>query len=261
MRTVRMTIPNNYGEPLMTTLLIKPAPETKSKYAYHSGYNGPHDFKTQIGILRDLWPDLNPEPALRYFHDVYAALKKPEWVEGAFAIVKPGIWDRQYGSEVDIVLEALFNRHSKDAHPYNGEFICPQHLKRTEQTNIGMRELIKQQSESDILVVGAQFGLNRQCKSLADMAPQKMAPGEYCSDTRNTALMFITHQDTRLKNPYDIGAQIFGDTHQDTDKVNDPRRINFEIVRNKRVVLVEPVGKASHALGIPTFWVPPTTTN
>ena len=139
--------------------------EIPSNCGYSSGYRNPIEISTQIDILRSRWPSLNPDPALRYMREIYQTLQLPDWVEGPFALIRPGFFSNIYGEELEEVLKAMA-KSSDDFRNYRKGQLGPKYLRQSERTLSKLRTLMERQPGSDILISVAQFGIRHHGRSV-----------------------------------------------------------------------------------------------
>lgn len=183
--------------------------EEKSSYRYLSGYRKPVEVSDQVDILRSHWPQLNPDLALRYLREVYPTIQLPSWVEGPFALIRPGFFSDQYGEELAEVLKALAkDRQGKFVNYREGQ-LSPEYLQQSERTLSHLGALVKQQPESDILISPAQFGIRHRGRSIR-RAREVFVAGEYGKGAKDVGTMLLTHP-TRLQHLDDLWIDCAGD--------------------------------------------------
>ncbi|MFA7653447.1 MAG: hypothetical protein WCX97_00175 [Candidatus Magasanikbacteria bacterium] len=190
--------------------------EARSRYGYLSGYKGPGAITDQIDILRKHWPTLNPDAALRYYREVYSTLAHPGWVEGAFALIRPGFFSDKYGEEVGEVLEAIKKDRGGKFHNYREGQLNEQHLRQLASTLAATRALVERQPNSDILIVGANFGIRypqgdgTHIVSSVRRAREKVTAGEFGLGAKDGSTMLLTNP-IRLQHFDDLWIDLPGD--------------------------------------------------
>lgn len=163
------------------------------------GYKTPLPVEAQIDILRSHWPQLNPDKAVRYTREVYPTLQVPGWVEGLFAVIRPGFFGKEYEEEVEEVLSALTRDQGLQKRIF---FKQVNKLEIAERTINAYRKILEQQNGSDILIVGSQFGIRYRWNS-ANQARKSFGASEFGQDIKGAALMALTNPD-RLKYTCDL---------------------------------------------------------
>ena len=187
--------------------------EVRSGYGYRSGYRKPVQISDQIDILRSHWPQLNPDGAIRYMKEVYLTLQLPDWVEGPFALIRPGFFSEKYGEELEEVFKAL----AKDL---NGKFVNyhegqlgSDHLRQSAKTISAMVLAMEQQPDSDILILGEQFGIRHRGRSVRRACEViQGTPGEFGEGTKNVGTMLLTNP-SRLQHLDDLWIDCAGDEY------------------------------------------------
>lgn len=193
--------------------------EEKSNYGYLSGYRKPVEISDQIDILRSHWPELDPDLALRYMHEVYPTLQLPGWVEGPFAIIRPGFFSDRYGEELVEVLKALVRARKGQFCNYHENHFGPEYLRQSERTLSKLRALVEQQSGSDILISPAQFGIRHRGRSVR-RGREVFVVGEYGSGAKDVGTMLLTNP-IRLQQSEDLWIDCAGDEFVlDADEFN-----------------------------------------
>ncbi len=183
--------------------------EVASNYGYYSGYTKPRPASDQIDILRSHWPQLNPDPVIKYMRDVYLRLQLPNWVEGAFVIIRRGYFSDQYGEEVVELFKALSkDRKGKFYNDYEGR-MGPEYLRQNEATLAMLARLMEQQPDSDLLMLPAQFGIRFRGRSVRRVR-EIYTNGEFGLGTKDSGTMLLTH-DNRLRATRDLSVDLAGD--------------------------------------------------
>lgn len=188
--------------------------EVPSSYGYLSGYKKPIEITGQIDILRAYWPDLNPDKAIAYMRDVYPTLQLPSWVEGPFALIRPGFFSNKYGEELEEVLKALKKaRNGKFVNYCEGK-IGPEHLIQTDESLVAMAYIIARQPDSDIIIVPEQFGIGHRGRSVRRAGVYiKNTPLEFGEGSKNIGTMILTHPN-RLARFDDLWMDCPGDRYR-----------------------------------------------
>lgn len=185
--------------------------EVKSNYGYLSGYKKPIGITDQIDILRSHWPSLNPDAALRYYHERYPTLRFPDWVEGPFALIRPGFFSDKYGEELMEILKAIAKDRKGKLDNYREGCLGEEYLRQTERTLTKIRELCEQQPGSDILIVSEQFGIHYRGRSV-HKAREVFVPSEYGEGAKNVGTMILTNP-IRLQHFNDLWINCAGDKY------------------------------------------------
>jgi len=122
-------------------------------------YPSPCPVEEQCAILRNAWPRLNPDGAMRFMRDRYPDLKRqlPGWVEGPFLIPHPGIY---HAGHLDMLGEILSKLAAVDG--LGAQIACKgstmERFRENPLLTEAWRKLLVQQQGSCIIVVFAQFG-------------------------------------------------------------------------------------------------------
>jgi len=185
--------------------------EVPSNYGYFSGYQTPAPITDQIDILRSHWPNLNPDHAIRYMREVYPTLQLPSWVEGPFALIRPGFFSNLYGEELEEIFKALAKaRHGKFVNYRKGR-LGPEYLRQHARTISMMAKILKQQPGSDIIIVPEQFGIRHRGRSVRRTREVFVAP-EFGEGAKNVGTMILTNPN-RLQHYDDLWIDCAGDEY------------------------------------------------
>lgn len=183
--------------------------EVQSKYGYLSGYRKPISITDQIDILRSHWPTLNPDSALRFMREVYGTLQFPEWIEGPFAIIRPGFFSDKYGEELEEIFKALVkDRKGKFQNYWEGQ-LGLEYLQQTEPTLGKLAMLMEQQPGSDILITAAQFGIRHRGRSVR-RACEVLIGSEFGLGAKDNGTMILTNP-IRIQHVDDLWIDCSGD--------------------------------------------------
>lgn len=185
--------------------------EVESSYGYLSGYKKPHSIEEQIEILRFHWPQLNPDKAIHYMEKAYSKLKFPEWIEGPFAIIRPGFFSNIYGEEVEEILKAFKKARKGKFVNYRKGQLGSNFLQQHQRTVLYLKKLSKAQNESDILIEPAQFGIRHRGKSVR-RAREVFVRDEYGSGAKDIGTKLLTHPE-RLQRYDDLWIDCAGDEY------------------------------------------------
>lgn len=199
------------------------AEEALSHYGYFSGYRQPVSIEQGIETLRSYWPQLNPDPALRYMREVYPKLQLPDWIEGPFLWIRPGFFSSNYGEEVEEIFKALAKAYKEKD---KGFVNClegrlgAEDLRQYERTVTMLGQLVQQQPNSDLLVVPGNFGIRYPTSSIqhtiasARRAQEKFVANEneFGVGIRDGGTMLLTNPD-RLQDCDDLWIDLSGDEH------------------------------------------------
>lgn len=183
---------------------------------YCSGYSVSVDFRNQVDILRSYWPQLNPDPALRYIRDVYEKRKLPEWVEGLFVYIRSGFFSNRCDEELVEVLHAVtkslggkfYNFLSSEdqidlQHPY------ARYLRQSKPHRARLRISLNRQKKSDLLIIPAQFGIRYKGRSVEEVS-ESLLRDEDGIGVKDGATMLLTHPN-RLQCNEDLSVDLLGD--------------------------------------------------
>ncbi len=193
--------------------------EVQSNYGYSSGYQKPVLITDQIDILRQNWPKLNPDQAIKYWREVYPTLRFPDWVEGPFAIIRPEFFSNVYGEELEEVLKALADDRNGAFYNWRASQLGSKHLRQSEHTLSKLRVLVERQPGSDILVCASQLGIRHSGRSVRRVR-EIYAPVEYGETAKNGCTMVLTNPN-RLMNYDDLWLDFPGDEFSDGGRLFD----------------------------------------
>lgn len=183
--------------------------EVRSNYGYLSGYKKPVEVADQIDILRSHWPNLNPDAALYYCREKYSTLQIPGWVEGPFAIIRPGFFSDKYGEELAEVLKAIAKDRKGKFVNYREGQLGPEYLRQSERTLSQLGVLMRQQPRSDILISPAQLGIRHRGRSVR-RAREVLVTSEYGKGAKDIGTMLLTNP-IRLRHYDDLWIDCAGD--------------------------------------------------
>jgi len=185
--------------------------EVKSNYGYLSGYRKPIEVSDQIDILRSHWPTLNPDGAVRYMSEVYPSLKLPNWIEGPFALIRPGFFSADYGEELEEVLKALAKDRKGKFRNFREGQLGPDRLRQNVRTVSMINQIVKQQSGSDIIIVPEQFGIRHRGRSVRRVR-EVLVASEFGESAKNVGTMLLTNP-IRLQDYGDLWIDCSGDEY------------------------------------------------
>jgi hypothetical protein len=193
--------------------------EVPSRYGYHSGYRRPKGLTGQCNKLRELLPGLG-FANLDLLGKIQAGeVSLPEGAEGWFAIpnwmANPEIFGATYSQAVQKILDTL--KQTRNGHFYNwreGQ-IVEQQLRRSARTIEFWTKLSESQSNPDILLVPAQFGLRHRGRSTR-RATEFFVGNEFGLGAFAVGSMLLTHSE-RLAHYYDLYVDATGDEFDDPD--------------------------------------------
>lgn len=157
------------------------------------GYPHDHrllDIEAQIEVLCQHWPAISPDAAIRYARDVWPTFQTPDWVEGPFALICPGFFSDRYDKEVGEVLRVLAKIYYRRFNDQLPDGRTSKHLRQCVPN--GLHTLMRQQPNSDILIVGGQFGLHHRGRSVPRTRVM-MASDEFGFGVKDVATMLLTH--------------------------------------------------------------------
>ncbi len=173
-----------------------------SAYGYFSGYTKPVNVTQQVIRLQELFPEIGGAD------ERLAERPLPVGAEGYFAIPR---WERfapTYGEAVQIVCKKLEQVNGK-FHNMLERKLGPQHLRQQDKTAAAFRALGVAQSDYDMLVVPAQFGITYRGRS-GRSALQMMDPFEFGLGVFAGGIMLLTHEN-RLPHVNDLLIDLPGD--------------------------------------------------
>lgn len=112
----------------------------------------------QIDILRSEWPHLNPDPALRYYREVYPAMQLLDWIERDVVLIRPGFFSDNRFEEILTIFAAL-SKARNSLFINHCELSLDQETWRLREREFSkISQLYERQSGSDILVIPVQLG-------------------------------------------------------------------------------------------------------
>lgn len=156
--------------------------EVESTHHYPEGYCV-HHISNQVGALREYFPELGTAD------EEIASDELPDGAEGWFAIPR---WEKiapTYGETVEKIFAAIASR--RRFYNWREGQLEPNYLRQHERTGM-LQTLIAQQSEHDILIVPAQFGLRHRGRSVR-RARELFLPNEFGLGAFEGGCMLLTH--------------------------------------------------------------------
>ncbi len=166
----------------------------------------------KIDILCGVWPNLNPDNAIRYAR-TYGEWYHPGWVEGSFVLIRPGFFSQKPGEEIEQVLGALGSRW-KVTNYRKGE-LGSKYLRR-HVCSLQSEALMAEMQPGDLWILDGQFGKRYPGESVDDVRAQANGLDHgWCLGARDIGCMILTCPDrlvpgTRLHCPGDEYA-VHGD--------------------------------------------------
>ena len=141
--------------------------EVKPRWPYPATYKR-NTIEQQIDILRSAanFPFINPDPAIKYYREVYGSLAQPEWVEGPFIIMPTSTFKKHCFPDADGA-ELLCNAvnlgieklgASRPFYNWRAGEITPDRFRRKARYVPMYEQLYATQPNSDLIVVGGQYG-------------------------------------------------------------------------------------------------------
>jgi len=176
--------------------------EVASSYGYLSGYE-PKSIAEQVEVLRELFPELGS------IDEGLAEADLPANAEGWFAIPR---WEKiadTYGEAVDKVLALLSKTRGGRFHNYRQGQLGSRYLRQHERTVVMLERFGEAQSDHDILVVPAQFGLMHRGRSVR-RAREVFKASEFGLGAFQIVCMLLTHPE-RLQHLNDLWIDCAGD--------------------------------------------------
>jgi len=177
--------------------------DVSSKYGYLSGYLT-KPITEQCKILRQSFPNI----PMRVDEDV-TDQALPSGAEGWFAIPRWQNVAPTYGEAVQIVLDLIKQTRRGKFHNYRQGQLDPEYLRRSARTSHTMDLIGDQQSEHDILLVPAQFGLRHRGRSVR-RAREVFTSNEFGLGAYEIGIMLLTHPE-RLQHYDDLWIDCAGD--------------------------------------------------
>ena len=188
--------------------------EVMSSYGYLSGYKNPKDIDKQIGILQSHWPQLNPDKVIQYMKKAHSTLQLPDWIEGLFLWICPGFFSNKHHEELEEILKAIKKDRKGKFHNHRAGQLNADNFRQYAPTTSALNRIVKQQPESDLLVVPAQFGLHGQSVPHTTCSVrrvrEKFVTSEFGVNAKDSGTMILTHPE-RLQDPNDLWIDCAGD--------------------------------------------------
>lgn len=182
--------------------------QVASTWTYPPEYQGAKDFHAQIESLLGILPGFDPEPAWKWYNDVYSKLEVPDWVEGLFAVPSefalarlfhPDIQDRAaaYCAGVNLLLGKIGTK-KKPFYNYRSTQMDPAHLWRTERTTEMLDRLWEAQGQPDFIGLPAQVGMLHRGQSVL-CAREKFFGNEFGAGSLEGAALMLTHPEKEVR--------------------------------------------------------------
>lgn len=159
----------------------------------------------QIDILRSEWPQLNPDPALRYYREVYPAMQLPDWVDGDVVLIRPGFFSDSRLEEIQTIFATLLKARN-GLFINHCEFSLDQEIWRLRKREFSkISQLCERQSGSDILVIPVQLG-SRHTGLALRLAYNNNAllDNEFGLSIKDVGTILLANPDL-LRDPYECG--------------------------------------------------------
>ena len=163
----------------------------------------PRSIEAQVTELRKAFP------ALQYCNEKLARRPLPGEAEAWFAIPRWQAIAPTYNEAVEMMIEKLSAKR-RFSNRIIGR-LTQQYLRESDRTKLAQSILLEQQPESDIFVVGAQFGMLHRGSS-ARRTRAVMACNEFALGTFATGCMLLTHPE-RLSNAQTLMIDCGGDEY------------------------------------------------
>lgn len=192
--------------------------EVKSDYRYLSGYAKPRDLMMQIDLLQHFFPDLRGTKLGLITQIVDGRLQFPEHAEGWFTIPNwiknPKLFGTSYARAVQAILKKIQETHGRFQN-YRESQITDRNLRQSARSVESWKQISEAQSNPDILIVPAQFGLRHRGRS-GRRALEVMTgtAGEFGLGAFALGIMLLTHPE-RLKDVNDLWIDCTGDEFDD----------------------------------------------
>ncbi len=190
-------------------------------YNYPKEYGGPKPIKWQAEEMLRHLPGLDPEPALRYYRDVYQKLVLPDWVEGAFLVPWEDMLARRYFPEVtdpagmrcralQLILEKITK--SRPFCNYRESQIDTDHIRISQRTQEAMQR-IRDQQQGDFRILACQLG-KRWGGYCVGLARDSFVEGEYGLTSVAGGSIILVHPE-RLVRWEELDMDMAGDEFSD----------------------------------------------
>ncbi len=179
--------------------------ETESGYGYLSGYK-PRPFAEQVTILHQQFPQLGS------CNESLASGQVPAGAEGWFAIPRWQKLASTYGEAVELVLSKLNEQRSGKFMNYREGKLGSQQLRETTQKAKAFEVIGREQEGNDLLIVGAQFGLEHCGKSVRRVRAITKRGRQFGLGAFEIAIMLLTHPE-RLQHVNDLWIDCSGDEY------------------------------------------------
>lgn len=176
--------------------------EVESSYGYLSGY-APKPIIEQIKVLREFFPELG------LVDEKLAEADFPPNAEGWFAIPR---WEKvapTYGEAVQKVLDLIKQTRDRKFRNYREGQLGSEYLRQHERTAACLKRIGEAQSDHEILVVPAQFGLRHRGRSVR-RAREVFTSCEFGLGAFQIVCMLLTHSE-RLAHYDDLWVDCAGD--------------------------------------------------
>lgn len=209
--------------------------QVASSYDYPEAYKklgGPKPMEKQAEIFVACFPGIDPEPALRYTHDVYPKLQVPDWVEGPFGVLSISALSRLFFPEitdlrerncraVELILAKLGETREDGFYNYREGQLTPDRFGLVSRTAEALAVLEQEQEGSDILVISGQFGIRHRGKSVL-RASETFVQKEFGAHTVGAGSMLLTHPEREVRWEQ-LHCDVPGDELRPDDGVDVPR--------------------------------------
>lgn len=190
--------------------------ETSSSCGYVSGYTKPKDLTIQINYLRELFPNIGyvNQDLLKQIESGVILL--PAGAEGWFAIPNltknRKIFGSTYSEAVQKILNLLEQTRSGNLYNFCEKQVDERHLRQTLKTKKFFRKLAKEQDNSDILIIAAQFGILHRGRSVRRVRAMSLSGVDNQVELGTFAIgcMLLTHPE-RLQQYNDLWIDCPGD--------------------------------------------------
>ena len=176
--------------------------EVKSSYGYLSGYK-PKSISEQQACLRKLFPQLE-SPDLKLDEETVSGP-----AEGYFAIPR---WKKiapTYCEAVQTVLRLLKKARKGSLCNFREDELSAEQLREHSRKSAAFQKLGDEQTERDVLIVPAQFGLFHRGRSVR-RTREVFRAGEFGLGAFEVGIMLLTHSD-RLQYCNDLWIDCAGD--------------------------------------------------
>ncbi|OGH68072.1 MAG: hypothetical protein A3C15_00820 [Candidatus Magasanikbacteria bacterium RIFCSPHIGHO2_02_FULL_50_9b] len=180
--------------------------EVPSTHRYPLDYAAPKPIADQVAILRRYFPQL------KTWNESLAQQQVPAGAEGNFAIPRWQLIAPTYNEATQLVLGKLSEQRSGKFVNYREGQLGPDRFRETTQKAKAFEVIGREQEGSDILVVGAQFGITHRGKSVRRVRALTKRGRQFCLGAFEVGIMLLTHPE-RLQHDDGLWLDCPGDEY------------------------------------------------